>query len=214
MELKTLVCGIIQTNAYLISNPQSREAVLVDCPDSSYAPITRYLESEGLTLAAVILTHGHWDHISDTWQFQQKGIPVIGHPDIGPWLADPAGMTGLPTGFLTRPTKTDQTVTDGESLRLAGCEMTFFHVPGHHPASLAVYIPDMNLCLTGDLIFRESVGRTDLGGGDFSNLENSIRNRIYTLSDDTVLLPGHGEPTSVRFEKDNNPFVSDCVSDY
>jgi glyoxylase-like metal-dependent hydrolase (beta-lactamase superfamily II) len=211
LELKTLVCGMIQTNAHIIFDTTAKKALLVDCPDQSHAPVSRFLKEKGLKLTTVIITHGHWDHVSDTSLFQKEGAKVIGHPDIGEWLADPAVKTGLPFGFGAKPSRVDKTVADGETADILGIPMTFFHVPGHNPASLAIYVPSMNLCFTGDLIFQGSVGRTDLGGGDFRQLEHSIRSRIYTLPDETVLLPGHGNPTSVGEEKENNPYVS--VSD-
>lgn len=206
--LKILTAGPIETNAYLIGADESGSAVLIDAPPESYDPITERLRADGRSLEGVLITHSHFDHVLDLHRFAGEGIPVFAHPDAVEGIERPESF-----GFLPEPPEgftgagVDRLIRGGESFSAAGLEFTVFHVPGHGPGSLAFLIPRSGLCFVGDLIFRGSVGRTDIPGADFDELAASIRDRIYTLDENTKLFPGHGAATDVGTEKRSNPFV-------
>ena len=206
--LKILPCGPFQTNAFLVGAEDSDEAVLIDAPPDCYTDVQKVLGSAGRRLSAVLITHPHFDHTLDTHRFSGNDIAVYAHPDAADDIENPEtlGLIPEPDGGFPGGRVTDM-ISGGEHLSLAGLEFDVLEVPGHSPGSLAFSIPDAEICFPGDVIFQDSIGRTDLPGGDFETLASSIRTALYTLEDSTVLYPGHGPKTSVEREKRSNPFV-------
>lgn len=206
--IKTLPSGPYQTNAFLIGADDSDEAVLIDAPPQCNNAVQTALAEAGRHLAGLLITHAHFDHILDVSIFSSQGIPVYAHKDSVPEIENPQTLGLVPTpdgGFPGG--KVSVLVSGGESLNLAGLDFKIFEVPGHADGSLAFYCPSEALCFVGDVIFRGSIGRTDLPGGDFDILAESIQTAIYTLDDDTELFPGHGPSTRVGTEKRTNPYV-------
>lgn len=206
--LEILPSGPFQTNACLLAAEESDEAILIDAPPECYSEVQRILRAAGRKLAAVLITHPHFDHTLDAGMFSRDGIPVYAHPDAVRDIARPETLGLIPTPEGGFPgAEVTNTIMGGELLRLAGLEISILEVPGHSPGSLAFSVPGEKVCFPGDVIFQGSVGRTDLPGGDFALLAESIRTAIYSLDDETVLYPGHGEETQVGREKEFNPFV-------
>lgn len=208
MKLIALPTGPIETNAWLLANDETHEAVLFDAPPQSYETIQKELKEQNYSLKGLIITHGHWDHMLDAHRFASDGVPVYAHEDSRNFLENPESMSlyAMP-GLEWKGCSINHIVGDGDSIELASTELEFRTAPGHCPGSLVVYIKSIMTAITGDVIFRGSIGRTDLPGGDFGILEHHIKTRVYTLPDEVTLCPGHGQKTSVRFEKANNPFV-------
>jgi len=206
MDVKILPLGPVQTNAFLLST--GGRAVLVDAPMGAHPAVGKILQSEGLTLEALLLTHGHWDHTTDAYLFQQEGIPLYGHAADRELFENPGSMAGfgLP-GVPLEPVTIDHWLEEGDRRTFLGFEAEVRHVPGHCPGNILFYFDEQAACFSGDAIFAGSIGRYDLPGGDFSVLEKSIQTRIYTLPGDTEIYPGHGPVTSVREEMRRNPFV-------
>ena len=206
--LKTLTAGPIETNAYLIGADSSDRAVLIDAPPESYPMITAHLRDEGRSLEAVLITHSHFDHVIDLHRFAEDGIKIFAHADALNGIEHPDSF-----GFIPEPPQgftgasVDTVIRGGEVLTAAGLQFRVLEVPGHGPGSVAFLLLDASICFVGDLIFRGSVGRTDIPGADFDELSSSIRNQIYTLDEAVRLFPGHGGPTDVGTEKRSNPFV-------
>jgi glyoxylase-like metal-dependent hydrolase (beta-lactamase superfamily II) len=209
VNVHVLPAGPIQTNAYLVTEPATGEAVLIDAPEGVWAQVEPLLRKEGCRLTALWLTHGHWDHTQGAAQVARKsGAPTHAHRDDRTLIETPEVMRPLlMPGLVVEPTKVDRWLEDRETLDALGERVRVSHVPGHAPGSLMFYFPRAGAAFVGDALFRGSVGRTDLPGGDFGKLENSIRSRIYTLPDETRVFPGHGGPTTVGEEKANNPHV-------
>jgi glyoxylase-like metal-dependent hydrolase (beta-lactamase superfamily II) len=208
VTFRAVTCGIISTNAYLAVNRETGEGYLIDAPDHSFDLITARAKEENIKIRACILTHGHWDHIMDACMFRDAGIPLWGHRDTEFFLENPDTVSSFMMENLEyRPASLDRTLKNGEILEVAGSTAEVLDVPGHCPGSIALNFPSEKFCITGDLIFRSSVGRTDLPGGNANQLAGSIKERIYTLPDETVLAPGHGPETTVGFEKSNNMFI-------
>ncbi len=206
--IKTLPSGPFQTNAYLISADNSNDAVLIDAPPDCYDAVMTALESKGWTLAAVLITHPHFDHTLDTGRFSEDGIPVYAHPDAVADIENPETLGMIPTPEEGFPGgSVSNQVSGGSRVVIGGMDVEVLEVPGHSDGSLAFHFPDFSACFPGDVIFQGSIGRTDLPGGDFGILAESIKTAIYTLDDNSVLYPGHGPSTSVGREKNSNPFV-------
>ena len=208
MELLTFDLPPISTNAYLGLDQERREAVLFDAPLSAWDRVERLLQERGSRLIALLLTHGHWDHILGAPEFARQSIPIFGHRGDRALLSAPSEMASYMAPEVTLESiELDRELEAGETIELLGREVEIRHVPGHSEGSILYYFRDEQLAITGDAIFAGSIGRTDLPGADAGVLLQSIRQEIYTLPDDTTLYPGHGPPTSVAREKRTNPFV-------
>ncbi len=198
----------IGTNAFLLVEPEEQACVVIDAPESAHAWATRRASAHGCRIAALILTHGHWDHMLDAHRFAADGIPVYAHLDDKPLLEAPERMAAfaLP-GLELKPVPVAEWLGADSRLDLLGRRFVIRHVPGHCPGNILVYLEDEETAFVGDVIFAGSVGRYDLPGGDFAQLQRSIREQVYTLPGPTALLPGHGPPTTVDRERSSNPIV-------
>jgi hydroxyacylglutathione hydrolase len=209
VNVHVLPAGPIQTNAYLLTDPSTGGAVLVDAPEGVWKQVEAILKREGCRLSALWLTHGHWDHIQGAAEVARKsGARILAHRADQPLIETPEVMRPLMIpGLVVEPSKVDQWVQDGEMVEALGEKVRVSHVPGHALGSLMFYFPKAAAAFSGDALFKGNVGRTDLPGGDFGELERSIRTRIYTLPDETTVFPGHGDTTTVGEEKVSNPHV-------
>lgn len=198
----------IGTNAIALIEPSRKECVIIDAPQEAFAWATKIAQQHDCKIVALILTHGHWDHILDGYQFVAAGIPTYGHIDDTEMFATPAKMASYAIpGLEMLPVPIDHWIKAGDLLDLLGDQLEIRHVPGHCPGNILVYLASEQAAIVGDVIFAGSVGRYDFPGGDFSVLEESIKTQVYTLPDATTIYPGHGQTTSVGQEKRSNPFV-------
>lgn len=210
VNLHVLPAGPILTNAYLLTDSLSGEALLIDAPEGIWAKVEPILRASGAKLGRLWLTHGHWDHTQGAAEVvRETGAKVFAHVGDKPLIETPEVMKPLlPPEIVVEPVKVDRWLADGESMEAFGETIGVRHVPGHSPGSLLFHFPKSGSAFGGDALFRGNVGRTDLPGGDFRQLEGSIRSRFYTLPDQTRVFPGHGGPTTVGDEKAHNPYVS------
>ena len=208
LQIHKMELGPIGTNAFLLWEDGKQDAVLIDVPPLSKHEIDSVLADKGLKVAQIWLTHGHWDHMAGAWEFAGAGVEVIGHRADEIMFRDPGIMSGFSVpGMELKPVAITRWVEDGDEMELWGRKVTVFHCPGHCPGNVTFYFEQEQVCFVGDVIFSGSIGRTDLPGGDFSDLEKSIREKIYRLPDETRLGVGHGPDTTVGQEKQTNPFV-------
>jgi hydroxyacylglutathione hydrolase len=203
MIIKDYQLGPLQTNCYLLAG--ETEAVVID-PGGNPTPVLDFLKENGLTLTHILNTHLHFDHTAGNKVLSDAtGAPVLANkgdaPHLDTWLGK-GGDMGLP---LIDPFEWDN-LEPGEKT-FAGLECRILHTPGHSEGSLTFYFPEAKTAFVGDLIFYRSIGRTDFPGGDMDVLKQSVREHIFSLPDETVLLSGHGPETSVGDEKNHNPFV-------
>ena len=211
--------GLLQCNCYVLADRPGTDAVIVDPGQRVMGPLRRILDENRLTPAAVLLTHGHIDHmwsaqkVSDTY-----GCPTYIHPEDRLMLTDPIHGLGprlaqMVTGaFFGEPKQVVELDRDGDKLDLGSVTVNVDHTPGHTRGSvvfrvLAATKTDADVVFTGDTLFERSVGRTDLFGGSGRSLLTSIVDKLLVLDDKTVVLPGHGNSTTIGAERRRNPFL-------
>jgi hydroxyacylglutathione hydrolase len=210
MIVKQHEVGRLGVFCYIIGCEGTKRAALVD-PAADADRILADVSAHGLTLDCVINTHAHPDHISGNADIVERtGAPIIIHEAEASWLTSLANKAFLTMigGRISPPA--DRTVKDGDTISVGTITLSVIHTPGHSPGSVCLYDGHKNL-ITGDTLFVGGVGRTDLPGGSMKTMMTSIRQRIMTLPDDTVILPGHNygpSPTStVADERESNPFL-------
>jgi glyoxylase-like metal-dependent hydrolase (beta-lactamase superfamily II) len=208
LQIVTLTLGTLATNTYLIANSDTAEAAVID-PAWDGQLIAAEANQRNWQFSQIWITHAHFDHIGGAGDLARilETPPVIGlHPDDR-LLWDNQGGAAL-FGFKM-PASPAPTLNFAHKmeLRLGNIPFQVLHTPGHTPGHCAFYCAEVAVCFCGDLIFQNSVGRTDLPGGDWDTLVTSIRSQIYSLPDETRLLSGHGPETTVGQEKSANPFV-------
>lgn len=209
MHLHVLPAGPIQTNAYLLTAPSRREAILVDAPGDIWPELQSIIEKEDVVLKELWLTHGHWDHVQGAAEVVRQTQAVVkAHAADRVLIETPEVMRAFLSRSLSlEPVKVNTWLQPGDAIDALGRRFEVRHVPGHCPGNLLFYLPSASMAFVGDALFAGSVGRTDLPGGDADQLARSIRTQIYTLPDDTQVYPGHGPATTVGQEKISNPFV-------
>lgn len=201
-----LVVGPIACNCYIVGDPETKEAVVVD-PGDQPDDILTSVEEHGLTLVAAVATHAHFDHVLGAQAVREKtGVPFYLHLDDMPIL-DAMQERGIKfLGIeLPPPPEVDRHYSDGDEISAGSVRLQVIHTPGHSPGSVSLLAPD-EAVFSGDTLFAESIGRTDLPGGDYEAELASIRDRLFNL-EDLPVFPGHGPPTSIGREKVENPFV-------
>lgn len=205
LSFMRLVLGDLGTNCYIIGDPDSKEAFVIDPDDGPVVVDT--LKERGLTCIGVLLTHGHSDHIHGVQTLMDTyGAPVYIHERDLPCLYDPqVNLSALHGRPVTITGGTIKTVKDGQHIGSGKMDFQVLETPGHTVGGVCYYMSPA--VFVGDTLFRESVGRTDFPGGDFEALAQSIRTKLFTLPDQTMAYPGHGPETQIAFEKENNPYI-------
>jgi len=205
--VKKFVLGPLATNSYIVHDEQSQEAVCIDPADFSPA-LTDYLDSHGLTLEYIINTHAHADHAGGNYELKERtDAQLLVHKKEAPILEHIVEM-GRMFGLHVHPSPApDRFIKEGDIVTAGNLVLHVLDTPGHSPGSISLYAD--NVVFVGDLLFAGSVGRTDLPGGSWPALLDSIKNKILPLGDDTAVYNGHGPSTTVGRERLNNPFVRD-----
>lgn len=212
-----LLVGCIESapfaeNTYVLARPGDGGCLVVD-PGFEPAAVVEWIEERGLEPRAILLTHGHSDHIAGNAALKDRWprLPILIGAGDAPKLTDPRGNLSAMFGIGLVSPPADRLLADGEDVALAGFTLAVVALPGHSSGHVVYRFDGLRppLVCGGDVLFREGIGRTDFPDGDFTALAAGIRGRLYTLPDDTVVLPGHGEPTTVGHERRHNPFVPD-----
>ena len=202
-----MVLGPVQTMCYVISN--QTHAVVID-PAHSAKKIQEYLNSQRLTLQAILLTHGHFDHIGAVNELALRSdVPVYAHKREKEYFQNPdVNLSSMMYERLTLDESLNiQYVTEGATISSLDQVIKVFHVPGHTPGSLCYYFENEHMVFTGDTLFAGGIGRTDFIYGDHGSLVKHIKQKLMTLPQDTLVYPGHGECTTVETEAKRNIFL-------
>ena len=205
--VETLPVGHLQCNCTILGDPVSRKAIVVDPGGDAELLIERLLELD-LQVERIIHTHAHLDHFLASGKLKEAtGAKLALHRDdlfLWDMLEDQCRMFGIP---FEKPPPPDQWLEHEEEIEVKGIQGKALHTPGHTPGSMCFLFEKQKLLIAGDTLFQGSIGRTDLWGGDYQKIEESIREKLYTLDEDISVITGHGESTSIGHEMRSNSFV-------
>lgn len=204
-----LPVGMLQCNCSIFGDEETRRAIVIDPGDGDdLTAIQALLAKHGLTVQAIVITHAHIDHIGGAAKLKAlTGAPVYMNENdqsLYDHLDTQAGWLGMKP---PERTTIDTPARDGDTLTLGKTAIHVLHTPGHTQGSLCLFVPSEETLIAGDTLFRDSIGRTDLPGGDGRQIIRSIHNQLLTLPEDTAVICGHGPATTIGREKERNPFL-------
>lgn len=208
MILECFVVGMLQTNCYLLGDEKTKDALIID-PGAEGLRVVQRTRDLGLKAIAILNTHGHFDHVMDSWLIKEHlGCEIFLHPrDLSIMQSSLRGM-----GTCFSPSRklpdiaVDRDLLEGNVIECGAIKLRVIETPGHTPGHVSFYAPEMGVLFVGDTLFAGSIGRTDLPGGSYPQLILSVRNKIFPLDGNTVVYPGHGPQTTVEREIRSNPF--------
>jgi len=202
-----LPVGMLQCNCSIFGDEQTHEALVVD-PGDETGRILQVLKRHGLTVKGIVITHAHIDHIGGAQKLKKAtGAPVYMNPqdaELQKMMEVQAGWLGVETPAAV---EIDSPAMDGARLVVGATGFHVLHTPGHTQGSISLWIPSEGKLVAGDTLFRDSIGRTDLPGGDSRQILRSIHEKLLPLPEETVVFPGHGESTTIGREKEFNSFL-------
>jgi hydroxyacylglutathione hydrolase len=202
-----LPVGMLQCNCSVFGDEESREALVVD-PGDDIARVLEILSRHGLKLKAIVITHAHLDHIGGAQKLKRAtGAPVymnLNDTELQQMMPMQAQWLGMPT---PEPVVIDAPAKEGDRLLVGATEFHVLHTPGHTQGSISLWIPGEGKLVAGDTLFRDSIGRTDLPGGNARQILQSIQHKLLALPDETVVIPGHGDVTTIGREREFNYFL-------
>lgn len=206
LQIAHYMVGPVQTNCYFAINKETKEALVID-PGEEAARLMQQIREQGLTVAAILLTHGHFDHAGAAEELSTLcNAPIYAHEAEKETLEseklNACWMIGRQETY-----RADMFVKDEQELDLAGFHIRVLFTPGHTRGGCCYYFPYENVVFSGDTLFQMSVGRTDLEGGSMSQIVRSIQEKLMPLPEQTVVYPGHGEATTIETERMYNPYL-------
>jgi len=209
LQIQGFVFNFASENTYILYN-ENKNAWLIDpgnTNEQETEAIDSFITENGLKIQKILLTHAHIDHVLGLqWAFDKFKVPVYMHEEDQDVL-DMLQASGMRFGMNINPVKADiQYVNEGDELDLDGENFKIYHVPGHSPGSVVYHNETQKFMISGDVLFEGSIGRTDLYKGNHEQLINGIKTKLFVLEDDTQVFSGHGNPTTIGFEKQHNPF--------
>lgn len=208
MEILTSVVGPVRTNCYILINQGSKECIIVD-PGNDAQVLKGKIEKDGLTPVAILLTHGHFDHILAVKEISSEyAIPVYANKEEQEVLLDDSLNLSLDFNGASFFVDASDYLQDGQKIMLAGFNIEAIATPGHTKGGMCFYFFDEKVIVTGDTLFRGTVGRTDLPTSNMSQIINSVCEKLKPVVDDAIVLPGHGESSTMGLERRNNPYLN------
>ncbi len=206
-NIKQLPLGPLQTNCYFLGCTETKQAAIID-PSDNGKELADYIAENGYTLTHILLTHSHFDHIGGLDDLKNAtAAPIYAHEDAVPFLRH-AVSSAARFGLSMQPQPDpDHFLDEGDSVVVGNLTLEVLYTPGHAPGHICFYLRDHNVIFDGDVLFQGSIGRADLPGGDFSTLMNSIEEKLMPLPDETHVLSGHGNATTIGRERLSNPFL-------
>lgn len=210
LQIQGFVFNFASENTYILYN-ENKNAWLIDpgnMNEQETQAIDNFITEHELKIQKILLTHAHIDHVVGLqWAFDKFKVPVHMHKDDQEVL-DMLQASGMRFGISLDPVKVDvEYINEGEELELDGEKFKIYHVPGHSPGSVVYHNENQNFMISGDVLFEQSIGRTDLYKGNYEQLIDGIKTKLFVLDDETQVFSGHGNPTTIGFEKQYNPFL-------
>ncbi|MBQ9768322.1 MAG: MBL fold metallo-hydrolase [Lachnospiraceae bacterium] len=207
IKVYSIRVSMFATNCYLVVNEDTKEGFLID-PGDYEEKILAVLKEKEVILRAIYLTHGHLDHMMAVERIREEyGVSAYCHVEELAVLADP--VQNLTSRFLMDSYVLDgvKPLADGAEFSCAGVKIKLLHTPGHTPGGCCYYLPEEGILFSGDTLFQRSIGNTEFPGGSMGTIIRSIREKLYTLPEETVVYAGHGEETDIGSEKRENPYI-------
>lgn len=209
MKIIPVESGPVNTIGYLIIDEQTKDGIIIDAPLDSSSIFFANAERHSVRLRALLLTHSHWDHIADCFMIKEKtNLDIYIHKNDEYRLTEPNKHTIWPLPFEIKPVKADKYFESEQKLTFGSLSFDVLFTPGHTEGGVCLYNSENKLVFTGDTLFNMSIGRVDLPGGNYEILMNSIEEKLMKLDDEIQVYSGHGEATSIGFERRNNPFLA------
>jgi hydroxyacylglutathione hydrolase len=209
IDILQLPLGPLQTNCYILACQETMQAAVID-PSWDGRSITATADERGYEISHILLTHSHFDHVGGLAELKaETAVPIYLHPDAVTMLSvanQAANHWGL---NIAEPPPADEMLHDEQTLTVGQISLQVLFTPGHAPGHVAFYLPDYRVVFSGDALFQQGIGRTDLPGGDMATLLTSIRQKLLPLPDETQVLSGHGPATTIGDEKKWNPFLQE-----
>lgn len=209
MKIDTFVLGVYETNCYILRSSETATDCLIIDTGLNATKIVDFLKQSKLNPIAVILTHGHMDHIAGLNLLRETypETKVYIHKFDAPMLEEPQANLSAAAGIAFTTTPADHLLEDTATIAEAAVNLTVIHTPGHTPGGICLYSKDHSILFSGDTLFTESVGRTDFPGGSMPELIQNIKDKLLVLPEETKVYPGHGPVTTIAHEKNHNPFL-------
>ncbi|MBC8319870.1 MAG: MBL fold metallo-hydrolase [Bacteroidetes bacterium] len=211
ISVKKFAFNPFQVNTYLLYD-ETAECVIIDAGmdgDFEETEITEYINNHNLKPVMLMLTHAHIDHIvGNNFIADTYSLPLTAHKDCVPFLTNATAYAATFGLTMDKVKNIDNYIDENKEIKFGNSKLKVLYTPGHANGSLCFYSPEDNFVITGDVLFNQSIGRTDLPTGNYDLLQQSIWEKLFALPDETVVYPGHGPDTSIGFEKVNNPFVA------
>ena len=209
MTVKTFDSNDMVQNVYLYYDENSSEGVLIDagCNDADAKEIATLVDEKGITIKAVLLTHGHYDHIMGVYKIKRITSAEICCHETEVEALENAEINRSAIHGINIEVKPDKLLADGDEIRFGNTILTVIHTPGHTPGCVCYYDSENGVLFSGDTLFKETIGRTDFPNGSHDQLIQSLKKKLFILPDETKVYPGHGNNTTIGYEKKYNPFA-------
>jgi hydroxyacylglutathione hydrolase len=209
VQVRMLTLGPMQTNCYVVGCEETYQAAIID-PAWDGTSIVAMTDEFGFDITHILLTHSHFDHVAGLLDVKNAtNAPIYIHPDAVEMLRSTT-MSAALWGFkVPAPPPPDEMLAGGQVVQVGNLSLQVMHTPGHAPGHVSFFIPDYRIIFDGDVLFSGGIGRTDLPGGDYNLLMESIKEKLMLLPDETRVFSGHGPATTIGQERSSNPFLTD-----
>lgn len=209
IQVLQLPLGPLQTNCYILACEETMQSAVID-PSWNGRAIAATIEEQGWDISHILLTHCHFDHVGGLAELkQERDAPIYVHPEAVSMLQQATMSAAFFQLRIPDPPPPDEMLSDGQVLNVGNLEVHVLFTPGHAPGHVSFHLPDHRVLFDGDVLFQQGIGRTDLAGGDYPLLMQSIREKLMVLPDETQVFSGHGPRTTIGEERRFNPFLNE-----